>query len=71
MEKDTLSYDSLNNRPLPKWLVDQKSELTTIQPQKIVIREDHSLKISFIATGIFILLAITILTVYFLKKQQK
>lgn len=70
MQNDTLTYDTLNNRPLPKWLIDQKSGLTTIQPQKIMIREDHSLKISFIVTAIFILLAVAILTVYFLKKYK-
>ena len=70
MQNDTLSYDTLNNRPLPKWLIDQKSGLTTIQPQKIVMREDNSLKISFIVTAIFILLVVAILTVYFLKKHK-
>jgi len=70
MQNDKLSHDTLNNRPLPKWLMDQKLGLTTIQPQKIVMKEDHSLKISFIATTIFILLAVAILTVYFLKKHK-
>jgi hypothetical protein len=70
MQNDTLSHDTLNNRPLPKWLMDQKSGLTTTQPQKIVMREDHSLKISFIATAIFILLVVTILTVSILKKNK-
>jgi heme/copper-type cytochrome/quinol oxidase subunit 2 len=70
MQNDTLSYDTLNNRPLPKWLVDQKAGLTTIQPQKTVMREDNSLKISFIVTSVFILLAVTILTVYFLHKHK-
>ncbi|MDP3003118.1 MAG: hypothetical protein Q8N38_08325 [Bacteroidales bacterium] len=70
MQNDTLSYDTLNNRPLPKWLIDQKEGMTTIQTQKIVMREDNSLKISFIVTSIFILLAIAILTVYFLKKHK-
>ena len=70
MQNDTLSYDTLNNRPLPKWLIDQKLGLTTIQPQKIVMREDNSLKISFIVTAIFILLVVAILTVYFLKKYK-
>jgi heme/copper-type cytochrome/quinol oxidase subunit 2 len=70
MQNDTLSYDTLNNRPLPKWLIDQKEGLNTIQPQKIVMREDNSLKISFIVTAIFILLAVIILTVYFLKKHK-
>ena len=70
MQNDTLSYDTLNNRPLPKWLIDQKEGMTTIQTQKIVMREDNSLKISFIVTAIFILLAVAILTVYFLKKHK-
>lgn len=71
MQNDTLSYDTLNNRPLPKWLIDQKAGLTTLQPQKIVMKEDNSLKISIIATFIFILLAVGILTIYFLKKYKK
>lgn len=70
MQNDTLLYDTLNNRTLPKWLIDQKAGLTKIQPQKIVMREDNSLKISFFATSAFILLAVTILTVYFLKKLK-
>ncbi len=68
MQNDTISYDSLNNRPLPKWLTDQKDGLNTIQPQKIEMREDNSLKISFIITAFLILLAITVSTIYVLKK---
>ena len=71
MQDDTLQYDTLNNRPLPKWLIDQKAGLTTIQPHKIQLREDNSLKISFIVTAIFILLVISVLTVYILKKYKK
>jgi hypothetical protein len=41
MQTDTLSYDSLDNRPLPKWLIDQKSGITTVQPEKLVMKEDH------------------------------
>jgi heme/copper-type cytochrome/quinol oxidase subunit 2 len=70
MQNDTISYDTLNSRPLPKWLVDQKTGLTTIQPQKIVMKEDHSLKISFILTSTFILIAVAVLTVFFLKKYK-
>ena len=70
MQNDTLKFDTLDKRPLPKWLIDQKAGLTTIQPQKIVMREDRSLKISFIVTAIFILIAVAILTVYFLKKNK-
>jgi len=75
MQPDTLAYDTLSNdtldsRPLPKWLTDQKSGITTIQPEKIVMREDNSLKISFVVTGIFILVIVTILTFYFIRKQK-
>jgi heme/copper-type cytochrome/quinol oxidase subunit 2 len=70
MQADTLSYDTLDGRPLPKWLVDQKSGLTAIQPEKLEMREDNSLKISFVITLIFILFAVTILTVYFNRKHK-
>ncbi len=68
---DTLSNDTLDNRPLPKWLVDQKSGLTTVQAEELVMREDNSLKISFFVTGIFILAFITFLTIYFIRKHKK
>ena len=67
---DTLSNDSLDSRPLPKWLIDQKSGLTTIQPEEIVMKEDYSLKISFAVTGIFILVFVTFLTFYFIRKHK-
>jgi len=70
MQTDTLKYDTLNNRPLPKWLIDQKEGVTTIQPQKIEMREDNSLKISFLLTALLILLAVTISTVYIIKKYR-
>jgi len=70
MQTDTLKYDTLNNRPLPKWLIDQKEGLTTIQPQKIEMREDNSLKISFIITALLILLAVAVSTVYIIKKYR-
>jgi len=70
MQTDTLKYDTLNNRPLPKWLIDQKEGLTTIQPQKIEMREDNSLKISFIITCLLILMAVAISTVYIIKKYR-
>ena len=70
IQDDTLVYDPLDNRPLPKWLTDQKSGLTTIQPEEIVMREDHSLKISFIATATFIFLIVFILTIYFNRRHK-
>ncbi|HUX94722.1 MAG TPA: hypothetical protein VMV47_03235 [Bacteroidales bacterium] len=71
MQNDTISYDTVNDRPLPKWLTDQKEGLITIQPQKIEIKEDNSLKISFIATITVILLTIGVLTVFILKKFKR
>jgi heme/copper-type cytochrome/quinol oxidase subunit 2 len=68
MQNDSISYDSINKRPLPKWLTDQKEGTNTIQPQKIEMREDNSLKISFIITAFLILLAVTVSTIYVLKK---
>ena len=70
MQNDTISYDTLESRPLPKWLIDQKSGLNTIQSQKIAMREDNSLKISFIATAIIILVAVSFLTVYILRRHK-
>lgn len=70
MNTDTLSYDTLDARPLPKWLIDQKEGFTTIQPQKLEMREDNSLKISFITTFVFILLAVSIITTYVLMKNK-
>lgn len=70
MQTDTLKYDTLYNRPLPKWLIDQKEGLTTVQPQKTEMRKDNSLKISFIITALLILLAVAISTVYIIKKYR-
>ncbi len=70
MQIDTLSYDSLNSRPLPKWLIDQKSGITTIEPEEIVMKEDHSLTISFVATGLFIILLVALITLYINKKHK-
>jgi heme/copper-type cytochrome/quinol oxidase subunit 2 len=70
MQNDTILYDTISNRPLPKWLTDQKEGLNTIQPQKIEMREDHSLKISFVITLLLILLAVVVSTVYILKKYR-
>jgi heme/copper-type cytochrome/quinol oxidase subunit 2 len=70
MQADTLVYDSLDERPLPKWLIDQKSGLTTIQPEEIVMKEDHSLNISFIVTATFIILIVFFLTIYFNRRHK-
>jgi hypothetical protein len=70
MDQDSVKYDSLGNRPLPKWLTDQKEGLTTYQPAKIIIKEDKSLDISLALTTLLIILIISILTVYIIKKKK-
>lgn len=70
MQIDTLSYDSLDSRPLPEWLIDQKSGITTIQPEEIVMMEDYSLTISFIVTGLFIILLVALITLYINRKHK-
>lgn len=71
MDQDSLRYDSLDNRPLPKWLTDQKAGLNTAQPPKIIMKEDRSLEISLTLTVIFIVLIVTLLTLIVLKRKNK
>jgi heme/copper-type cytochrome/quinol oxidase subunit 2 len=71
MDQDSLIYDSLDIRPLPKWLTDQRDGLNTVQPARMEMKDDRSLAVSFILTGAIILLAVTVLTVYFLRKKKK
>jgi hypothetical protein len=70
MDQDTLRYDSLYNRPLPKWLTDQRDGLNTIQPSKIVIKKDNSLEISFALTAIFIIFIVILLTAVISQKKN-
>ena len=71
MRQDTIRFDSLEARPLPKWLTDQRDGLNTYQPEVREMKEDHSLSISLISTGIVIFLTILFLTIWFLKKNKK
>ena len=70
MQTDTLSYDSLDSRPLPKWLMDQKSGVNTVQAEELHMQEDHSLTISFVVTGVFIVLLVAIITLYVNRKHK-
>ena len=71
MDLDSLTYDSLDVRPLPKWLTDQRDGLNTVQPARMEMKDDRSLTVSFILTGAIILMAVTVLTVYYLRKKKK
>ena len=70
MQQDTLTYDSLDSRPLPRWLIDQKSGVNTYQPEELVMKEDHTLEISFIVTGAIIVLLAIFITLYINKKHK-
>jgi len=70
MDQDTSTYDTLAERPLPKWLSDQRDGLNTVQPVKREIKEDKTLSVSFALTGLFVLLFITILTIYILRNKK-
>lgn len=71
MKQDSIRYDSLDARPLPKWLTDQRDGLNTYQPQKLEMKEDNSLQISITSTGLVILLSVVLLSIYFLKRNKK
>ena len=71
MIQDSIGYDSLEARPLPKWLTDQRDGLNTYQPQKLEMKEDHSLQISLISTGAVIIITLVLLTIWFLHKNKK
>lgn len=71
MAQDTLRYDSIENRPLPKWLTDQRDGLNQYQPEILKMKEDRSLSVSFMITGAIILLVVTVLTIYMLRKNKK
>ena len=70
MQKDSLTYDSAGQRPLPEWLRKQKEGLNTIQPTKIVMKEDKSLGISLIVTFVLVLLIVAFLTYFIIRKRK-
>jgi hypothetical protein len=71
VKEDTIRYDSLESRPMPKWLIDQREGLNSYQPVKAEMRVDNSLNISMISTGVSVILTVLILTLYFLRKSKK
>lgn len=71
MEQDSIRTDSAGIRPLPKWLRDQKSGLNTIKPEKVVMKEDNSLQVSFAVTGLLIFIIIALLTFYIIRRNNR
>lgn len=70
MPQDSIQHDSLSARPLPQWLRNQRDGLNAYQPVKVVMKDDHSLQVSFAVTGIFIVLAVIFLTFFVLRKNR-
>ena len=70
MQNKMLTSDSVTSRPLPKWLKEQKAGLHTTQGVTKQIKEDHSLSVSLAFTSIFVLLVVTMLTLYIFRKQK-
>ena len=64
MREDSIVVDSLEIRPLPKWLTDRKEGLTTYKPRQIIIKEDNSLRNSIIVTGLVVVLVVVVLSIY-------
>lgn len=71
MDQDSIRSDSLDVRPLPKWLMDQKSGLNTLKPEKIIMKEDNSLQVSFAVTGLLIFVVIAVLTFYIMRRNNR
>ena len=71
MGQDTLEYKSLDDRPLPRWLTDQRDGLNQYQPEILEMKEDRSLILSFMVTGAIIILVVAVLTVYVLRNKKK
>ncbi len=70
MQEDTIAYDSIEARPLPQWLTNQRDGLNTYQPEILIMKEDPTLNTAIILTGIVILFTVIFLTVYFIRKYN-
>jgi len=70
MDQDTTQYNSTENRPLPKWLTDQRDGLNQYKPEIKVMKEDRSLNISFMITGAVILIVVIILTIMVFRRKR-
>ena len=70
MEQDTIRYDSLDNRPLPQWLTDQKAQSQLIEDKEEFIKKDPSLYISLGVTLVSVLLLVLLFTFRILKRKS-
>lgn len=70
MNQDTSGYKSPDDRPLPKWLTDQRNGLNRYQPEILEMKDDKSLEVSFIITGVVILIIVAFFTIVVLRKKR-
>ena len=70
MEQDSIKYDSLEIRPLPKWLTDQKARNELAEEKEQFIREDHSLNIALGITLLSTLLLVLFFTFWIIKRKN-
>lgn len=71
MNPDSNTYDSISERPLPKWLINQKEGHCEIKPKEIIMKKDNSLMISFTVTGCIILITVLIFIIHIKKKFKE
>ena len=70
MEPDTLRYDSLDNRPLPKWLTDHKAQSELAKGKEKLIQKVQSLHIAMGVTVLLILLFVLLFTFRIVKRSN-
>lgn len=71
MEQDTIRENPLDNRPLPRWLTDQKAQSLLIEDKEEYIRKDSSLYISLGVTLVLVLLLVSLITLRILRRRNK
>ncbi len=70
MEQDTIRYDSLEIRPLPKWLTDQKARNELAEKKEQFIQKDNSLNIAMGITVLSTLLLVLLFTFRIIRKKN-
>ena len=70
MVQDSVKYDSLEIRPLPKWLTDQKARNELAGEKEQFIQKDSSLNIAVGITLLSTFLFVLFLTFWIIKRKN-
>ena len=70
MEQDSIKYDSLEIRPLPKWLTDQKARNELAGEKEQFIRKDSSLNLAVGITLLSTFLIVLFFTFRIIKRKN-